>query len=113
MTSEMIEQINDHVAKANRKHPLDGFKDVGFKAWSGIAKKESRRLAKECIKSVQELNDYYDSKNKIDWECILDEECQEFEYEYKTGNRDRAIEELYDVISVCIRAIHHIGNNGK
>lgn len=91
---DWIEKASAHYAHAIEKHPhfVDRFT---FK---------SKKLASEVLAYDRKVFDLFNKMKDITLELVINEEISEIFDAYTSGRIDEAIEEVYDTISVMMRA---------
>ncbi len=104
--TSIIHTLLDKIELADEKHPTDLLNDYGLGMYH-----DNHGALKDLQASIEDMrqaNYHNENGGSVDWCGVLHEECKEFKLEYRSGNRDRAIEELYDVATVAIRAIEFL-----
>lgn len=95
LTPEDIQEIIQHVHKAEAKHPLF-CRDI-------IATETTKETIKSLLKSARTLADEYETV----WD-VLNEEILEMLEAVVDGEIDKAIDESFDAIAVLIRNVQKL-----
>ena len=94
------DRICKHYAHAREKHPY-------FCDWTGLdaSKEADVERVKSCLADCRaRIEDAIERRN-LGWDDLLDSEVWEVFDALVRGDKEQAVEELYDCIAVCLRAI--------
>ena len=103
-----FKRVREHYASAREKHPY--FCDKTFiDEWAGDFAISSR----ERLADARQTVDMLIAVQRISAEWLLRCEWREAEFAFANGDKAQAVEELYDCIAVCLRAIDVIEGRQK
>ena len=94
-----IDKIIEHYNHAREKHPY-------FCDWSPLKPKTcSKKITIEALRRAREDLKIAGKINKIEWIDVFN--CEKFEAleALASGNKTKAVEELYDCVAVLLRTI--------
>lgn len=91
-------RIASHYLHAIKKHPY-------FCDWVQPCLLENIKKIKECLAFAREQIDDGILTNSLCWDDLLECEMWEVFDALANGDKSHAVEELYDMIAVCLRTI--------